>query len=235
MEQKNIPELNIRFAQASPEGVIRYFSDVYAGKVAFASSLGAEDQVIMHLIATLDVPIHIFTLDTGRLFAETYDLLHKTQNRYRLPIRVYFPEKKEVEEMVNQKGINLFYNSLANRKQCCRVRKIDPLQRALQGMQVWICGLRWQQGITRTKNQMVEWDEQNQMLKVNPLIHWTDEQLWGFIRQNNIPYNILHDKGFPSIGCQPCTRSVALGEDLRSGRWWWENPENRECGLHKKD
>ncbi|MGC8865684.1 MAG: phosphoadenylyl-sulfate reductase [Bacteroidales bacterium] len=209
-------------------------SELFAGKVCFATSLGAEDQVILHMIATAGLPIRVFTLDTGRLFPETYDLLEKNRLRYKIPIEVYFPDYDEVEKMVNEKGVNLFYESIENRKLCCQVRKTHPLRRALQGMELWITGLRREQALTRNESGLFEWDDVNSLYKLNPLIDWTTDQVWDYIRKHGIPYNRLHDQGFPSIGCQPCTRAVEPGEDIRAGRWWWENPENRECGLHKR-
>lgn len=218
----------------TPEDVIRFFISHYKEKVAFSSSLGLEDQVITHMIAAIDKNTRIFTLDTGRVFPETYSLISRTNDRYDINIQVYFPDNKEVEEMVNKKGINLFYESIENRKECCRIRKIEPLKRAFKGLDAWICGLRREQSVTRNDMQVVEWDANNNLVKINPLINWTEQQVWDYIRENNIPYNVLHDKGFPSIGCQPCTRAVKPGEDIRAGRWWWENPEQKECGLHAR-
>lgn len=232
--QKEIETLSNKFKGAKAEEVLAYFLNDYTEKITFASSLGAEDQVITHMIAHINKDAEIFMLDTGRIFPETYDLLSRTNNRYGLNIKVYFPDSKAVEEMVNEKGINLFYQSIQNRKQCCTVRKTEPLKRALSGNDSWITGLRRQQAVTRNGMSVVEWDANNNLMKVNPLIEWTNEDVWNYIRENNIPYNKLHDKGFPSIGCQPCTRAVEEGEDIRAGRWWWENPETKECGLHKK-
>lgn len=227
-------ELNNLLNPDFPEDTLRYFTQKYKGKIALATSMGCEDQVLTHMIAGIDNSTKIFTLDTGRLFPETYDLIEKTNARYKINIEVYFPRQQQVEEMVKEKGINLFYYSIENRKRCCHVRKIEPLKRAFQGLEVWICGLRKNQSVTRVNNKLVEWDEQNDLIKVNPLINWTEEQVWEYIRANNVPYNTLHDKGFPSIGCQPCTRAIMPGEDVRSGRWWWEKPEEKECGLHVK-
>jgi phosphoadenosine phosphosulfate reductase len=176
----------------------------------------------------------IVTLDTGRLFQETYDLLDITRKKYGLPIEVSFPDAVDVEEMVNKHGINLFYDSIEKRKLCCFIRKTEPLTSALTGMDAWICGLRRDQSVTRQKISIVEWDDIQKKIKVNPLADWGLEQVWDYIHENKIPYNTLHDKGFPSIGCLPCTRAVLQGEDIRAGRWWWESPENRECGLHQK-
>ncbi len=208
--------------------------ELFRGKICFATSLGAEDQVILHMIASAGLPVKVFTLDTGRIFPETYDLLEKSRLRYKISIEVYFPDYQQVEQMVNEKGINLFYDSIENRKLCCSVRKTQPLRRALQGMELWITGLRREQSLTRHEAHTFEWDEVNGLYKLNPLIEWTSEEVWEYIHQQSIPYNRLHDQGFPSIGCQPCTRAVLPGEDIRAGRWWWENPETRECGLHKK-
>lgn len=231
---KIVAELNKRLKNSSPEEAIAFFLEKYKGKIALSSSLGAEDQVLTHMIAAIDKSSRIFTLDTGRLFPETYDLIHRTNNKYKIKIEVFFPDYKQVEKMVNEKGINLFYESIENRKQCCKLRKLEPLARAFEGLDVWICGLRREQSVTRTDLQLVEWDTNNNLLKINPLIAWSEEELWEFIKENNVPYNALHDKNYPSIGCQPCTMSVKPGGDVRAGRWWWENPEHKECGLHAK-
>jgi len=233
MENK-IKELNILLENKSPEEVIEFFLKQYKGKIALSSSLGAEDQVLTHMQAGIDKEARIFTLDTGRVFPETYDLLQRTNNKYKIKIEVFFPDNNKVEKMVNSKGINLFYESIENRKECCHVRKMEPLARAFKGLEVWICGLRREQSVTRTDIQLVEWDSNNNLIKVNPLISWTENDLWAYIKENHVPYNELHDKNFPSIGCQPCTMSVKPGSDVRSGRWWWENPEHKECGLHAK-
>lgn len=218
----------------APEEVIRFFISHYKEKVAFSSSLGLEDQVITHMIAAIDKNTRIFTLDTGRVFPETYSLISRTNDRYDINIQIFFPDYKAVETMVNKKGINLFYESIENRKECCRIRKIEPLKRAFSGLGAWICGLRREQSVTRNDMQVVEWDANNNLIKINPLINWTEQQVWDYIKANNVPYNVLHDKGFPSIGCQPCTRAIKPGEDIRAGRWWWENPDQKECGLHAR-
>lgn len=235
MIDKNIIEaLNAQFEKKSPEEVLGYFLKEYKGRIALSSSLGIEDQALTHMVCDIDKATRIFTLDTGRLFPETYTLLDKTNKKYGINIEVYFPEYNQVESMVKTKGINLFYDSIENRKECCRVRKLEPLKRAFKDLDVWICGLRKDQSITRFFSHMVEWDEANNMIKINPLINWSERMVWEYIRRHDIPYNELHDKGFPSIGCQPCTRAVNKGEDIRSGRWWWEAPEHKECGLHAK-
>jgi phosphoadenosine phosphosulfate reductase len=231
-QQQLISEWNQLFSAANPEDVITWALQHFDTKVAFSTSMGAEDQAIMHMIAGIDRQAKVFTLDTGRLFPETYDLIDITSKKYGIPIQVFFPDTKQVEEMVNKKGVNLFYESVENRKLCCHIRKIEPLKRAFSGLDAWICGLRREQSITRNDLHMFEWDNKFGLIKINPLINWTEEQLWDFIERNNIPYNRLHNQGFPSIGCQPCTRAVEPGENVRAGRWWWENPETKECGLH---
>lgn len=223
---------NEQFGLMGAEEMLRTVLDAHAGKVAFSTSLGAEDQVLTHLLAGMGAGSFIFTLDTGRMFPETYDLIEKTIARYSIQIKAFFPDTVKTEEMVQQKGINLFYHSVENRKLCCNIRKIEPLRRALSGYDIWITGLRRDQSSTRNGLNYASWDEANQVIKVNPLLNWSEQDVWDFIRANRVPYNTLHDKGFPSIGCQPCTRAVLPGEDIRSGRWWWENPESRECGLH---
>ncbi|MCK9219497.1 MAG: phosphoadenylyl-sulfate reductase [Bacteroidales bacterium] len=228
-----IIELNQQFEDAAPEEVISWFAKEYKNKVTFSTSLGIEDQMITHIIATLHLPVNIFTLDTGRLFQETYDTLSITEKKYGIPIKLFFPDANHVEEMVKNKGINLFYESVEARKLCCYIRKIEPLKRALSGMTIWITGLRREQSPTRQDVQLVEWDTTHQMIKVNPLIQWTLKDVSEFVRKNYIPVNELHQKNFPSIGCMPCTRAVQPGEDLRAGRWWWEISQNKECGLHK--
>jgi len=231
---QEIERYNSRLEGASPHEIIDFFAKEFNGRIAFATSLGAEDQVIAEMIAGIDPAMKIFTLDTGRLFQETYDLLDITQKKYGLKIEVCFPDAMDVEEMVNTHGINLFYERVENRKLCCFIRKTEPLTRALQGMDAWVCGLRRDQSVTRQEIKSVEWDSIQKKIKVNPLASWNIEQVWGYIHAHKIPYNTLHDKGYPSIGCLPCTRAVQPGEDIRAGRWWWESPENRECGLHQK-
>ncbi len=230
--QEIIDNYNKRFAAAPPVEILSALAGAHPGKMVFSSSLGAEDQVITHLLAGLGLGGAVFTLDTGRLFPETYDLMEKTNARYGLSIRVFFPDSERVEEMVGQKGVNLFYHSIENRKLCCHIRKTEPLRRALKGQEVWITGLRREQSPTRRDLQLFGWDETHGIIKVNPLLEWREKQVWDFIREHQVPYNPLHDEGFPSIGCQPCTRAVQPGEDVRAGRWWWENPDSRECGLH---
>lgn len=234
MKRDNIVDLNQRLKGALPQEVLQHMIIEFSGRIVFASSMGAEDQVLIHMINEIDPMIPVFTLDTGRIFPETYDLIDRSRERYQMEIKVYFPENKKVEDMVSEKGINLFYHSIENRKRCCQIRKNDPLKRALKDFDVWICGLRKDQSIHRTSTEVVEWDEQHQMIKTNPLLNWNLDQVWEYIRKNKIPYNVLHDKGYPSIGCQPCTRAIVAGDEFRSGRWWWEESDHKECGIHRK-
>lgn len=229
---KNLEILNQSFKDKSPPDILRYFLDNHEGKVALGSSLGAEDQVLTDMVVKINKDTKIFTLDTGRLFPESYQLIEKTNLTYHINIDVYFPDTSKVEKMVKEKGINLFYDSVDNRKLCCHIRKIEPSQRALKGMEVWITGIRKDQTLSRFYNKHVEWDEANNIIKINPLLNWTEKQVWDYIQSFQVPYNELHDKGFPSIGCMPCTRKVKSGEDARSGRWWWEDAGHKECGLH---
>ncbi len=229
-----IESWNKKYGNGSAEALLQHFLKEYKGKIALSSSMSAEDQLLTEMVIGIDPEAKIFTLDTGRLFPETYDLIDRTAKKYDTNIEVFFPESSDVEEMVYTKGMNLFFSSIENRKLCCNLRKLKPLARALKGLDVWITGLRREQSVTRIDMQMIEWDENNNLLKLNPLINWTEDEVWKRIKDNNIPYNPLHKKGFVSIGCQPCTRAVLPGEDPRAGRWWWENPDTRECGLHKR-
>lgn len=231
--QEKITPLNERYQGMNTADILADASSEFGTKLAFATSLGLEDQVITHMIASLKLPIRIFTLDTGRLFPETYDLIDLTSAKYGISIEICFPDYRQVEKMVTEKGINLFYESIENRKLCCGIRKSEPLARALNGCNAWITGLRRQQSVTRHNMQTAEWDELHRLIKINPLIDWSEVEVKEYVAKHKIPYNTLHDKGFPSIGCQPCTRAVAPGEDIRAGRWWWEQPDQKECGLHK--
>ena len=212
--------------------LLRLLSQEFPNKIAFSTSLSWEDQVITHHIFSNDIPIRVFTLDTGRIFPETYSVLNSTRERYKKEIEVYFPDFKSVETLVTQKGPSSFYESLENRKECCAIRKVEPLNRALQGVDCWITGLRSEHSENRKALPIVDFDEQRQIQKVNPLANWSLEEVKAEIKKYNIPYNVLHDKGFVSIGCQPCTRAVKEGEDFRAGRWWWEEQSKKECGLH---
>lgn len=231
--KQQIDQLNARFEGARPEDILSYFADEYGSELAFATSMGLEDQLLTYYLSDISHDVRIFTLDTGRLFPETIDLVDATAKRYDIKINVFFPDATQVEEMVNTKGMNLFYESIENRKECCHIRKIVPMKRALEGIKVWVTGLRSEQSVTRKGLSIVSWDNNFGLIKVNPLLHWNEKQVWDMIKKYNIPYNVLHDKGYPSIGCQPCTRPIEAGEDIRNGRWWWEQPDNKECGLHK--
>jgi phosphoadenosine phosphosulfate reductase len=206
----------------------------FPGKITFSTSFSIEDQVIAHHILSAGWPVSIFTLDTGRLFAETYSVWSATNDKYGTKVQAYYPERSLLEDFVDRKGPNAFYASVDDRKTCCHIRKVEPLKRALQGHAVWVTGLRAEQSPERKDHRLIEWDEGNKILKYNPLLHWDTRKVRSYIEQNDIPYNPLHDKGFVSIGCAPCTRAVRAGEDFRAGRWWWEDNSKKECGLHIK-
>lgn len=228
--------------QVKATTILNQYKNVYAldvvksiatdfDKVVFSTSFGKEDQVLTEMIATNSLPISIFTLDTGRLFEETQELFHRTLTKYKIDLQVFFPNQNAVQDLVTKKGPYSFYDSVENRKECCFIRKIEPLKRAIQGSEIWITGLRKAQSENRQNMEMVEWDESNNIIKIHPLFNWADEELENYITEKNIPVNGLHKKGFPSIGCAPCTRAVLEGEDSRAGRWWWESSK-KECGLH---
>lgn len=223
------------FENKTAQEVLKWALEVYHPKITFASSFGAEDVVVIDMLVKIRKDARIFTLDTGRLPQATYDVMQALMDKYGITFEVYHPKAQAVEEMVSQQGPNLFYQSIENRKRCCGVRKMEPLSRALHGIDAWITGLRREQAVTRTDTSRVEIDKsQGGIVKVNPIIDWTTDQVWDYIKKNKVPYNKLHDQGYPSIGCEPCTRAVKPGEDLRAGRWWWESPEYKECGLHLK-
>lgn len=233
-KEETIAQLNDRFAQSTPEEVLAYFLKEYKGRIALSSSLSIEDQALTKMIVGIDPTTRIFTLDTGRLFPETYQLIDRTNLTYNIKIEVFFPDYHEVQKMVREEGNNLFYNSIESRHRCCAIRKLEPLKRAFHGLDAWICGLRHEQSVTRKDTKLIEWDDIHNMVKVNPLINWTEQQVRDYIHKEHVPYNKLFDKGYPSIGCEPCTRAVKPGDDPRSGRWWWEAPDKRECGLHQR-
>lgn len=232
-QQQNLSDLESRLNGLSAGEGLALIADLFPGKVVFSTSLGQEDQVITQLIASQNLPIQIFSLDTGRLFPETLDLLSRTEAKYRQKIKVYYPTTNSVEKLVSEIGINGFYESVENRKSCCFVRKVEPLKRALAGNEIWITGLRAEQSANRSDMKHIEWDEGNQIIKYNPLLNWTFDQMIAYINEHRIPYNPLHDQGFVSIGCAPCTRAILPGEDARAGRWWWEDSK-KECGLHAR-
>jgi len=227
-------EIKHKLSHLTLEEQLKEVAGLFPGKVIFTTSFGIEDQVITHLIFTNNIPVEVATLDTGRLFPETYKAFSETITRYKKTIKVYFPNHEDVEAMMTEKGPNSFYNSKEERHECCRVRKLVPLDRALKGMNVWISGIRASQSDNRSNMDWLEYDENKNLVKFYPLFSWSLEDVENYIKENHIPYNLLHDKGYLSIGCAPCTRAVEKGEDFRSGRWWWESGSQKECGLHIK-
>jgi len=214
----------------SNEEILQKLVSQFPDEVCFSSSFSFEDQIITDLVK--DLPIKIFTLDTGRLFEETYNTWNLTRSKYKVNIKAYYPNQEELETFIKDNGPDSFYRSVENRKTCCDIRKVHPLKRALKGNKVWITGLRAEHSVARENLSQLEWDESNQIIKFHPLLFWTTQEVKNYIKQNQIPYNILHDKGFVSIGCAPCTRAIQPGEDFRAGRWWWEDASKKECGLH---
>jgi phosphoadenosine phosphosulfate reductase len=233
MSTISINNLLEKTANFSIEETLTFLANEYKDKVVFSTSFGQEDQVITALITKNDLPITIFTLDTGRLFQETYDVFHKTLKKYKKQIEVYFPEALAVENLLKQKGPNSFYESVENRKECCFIRKVAPLTKALKGNEIWITGLRAEQSENRNDLATFEYDAHFNIIKFNPLLKWSLADVQKYIDENNVPQNALHKKGFVSIGCAPCTRAIAEGEDIRAGRWSWES-SHKECGLHQK-
>ncbi|GAB4041282.1 phosphoadenylyl-sulfate reductase [Spirosoma gilvum] len=207
-------------------------AELFPGQIVFSTSLGYEDQVITDLIATNDIPVRIFTLDTGRMFSETYSVWKKTNDRYGINIETYYPQADAVEKLMTGKGPYSMYESVENRKECCGIRKVEPLNRALKGQKIWVTGIRAEQSANRQGMTQLEWDEAHQLFKFHPLMDWTFDEVKQYVKDHNVPYNPLHDRGFVSIGCQPCTRAIQEGEDFRAGRWWWEDNSKKECGLH---
>ena len=228
-----VQSLLAKTANFSIEETLSFLANEYKDKVVFSTSFGQEDQVITDLIAKNNFPITVFTLDTGRLFQETYDVFHKTEKKYKIGIKTYFPETADVENLLNTKGPNSFYESVENRKECCFIRKVVPLTKALKGNEIWITGLRAEQSENRSDLSAFEYDAHFNIIKFNPLLKWSLEEVQKYIDDNNVPQNTLHKKGFVSIGCAPCTRAIAEGEDIRAGRWSWES-SHKECGLHQK-
>ena len=229
-----LKELSDQLSGKSIEERLEKLVSLFPGRIIFTTSFGIEDQVITHKIFSNNLPVKVVTLDTGRLFPETYEVFSQTIIKYHKKINVYFPEYETVEKMITEKGPFSFYESKENRQECCRLRKVAPLNRALAGMECWISGIRADQSDNRSHMNWLEYDEDKKLFKFYPLFDWSFEDVNNFIKENNVPYNILHDKGFVSIGCEPCTRAVKPGEDFRAGRWWWENDGPRECGCHIK-
>ena len=231
MENNSIEKLNQQFASLSLEEAFETLSTLRFKNIAFSTSLGQEDQVMTDVIFKNNHPIKVFTLDTGRLFKQTYDVLDKTQKKYNKSISSFAPDNNELEKLLDSKGPYSFYDSIENRKECCSIRKINPLQKALKGVDLWITGLRASQSNSRSTLSFFSYDDAFELPKFNPLVNWTLEEVENYLEQNNVPQNSLHKKGFVSIGCEPCTRAVKPGENIRSGRWWWEESK-KECGLH---
>ncbi len=229
-----VDELKRVLSKKSAKEIVTFVLKKFKDNAALSSSLAAEDQVLTDMFLKEDNNFKIFTLDTGRLHPETYDVMDATNLKYGIKLEVFFPKNEDVEKLYETQGINGHFESIEKRKNCCGIRKVESLKRALKPLKVWITGLRATQSVTRTGMPIVEYDSNFDVIKVNPLINWSEEDVWDYIKSNNVPYNKLHDQGYPSIGCAPCTRAIKEGEDIRSGRWWWENPEHKECGLHEK-
>lgn len=230
----DLERLNREFESKTPQELLEWGLKEFHPCIALAWS-GAEDVAVVDMLVKINSKARIFTLDTGRLNPETYDLIDRVREKYGIDIEVIFPDARGVEDMVREQGVNLFYQSVENRKLCCNLRKVQPLKRILSTLDAWITGLRRDQAVTRTVLKKIEIDETyGGIVKLNPLAGWSHKDVWDYIHKNNVPYNELHDRGYPSIGCAPCTRPVKPGEDIRAGRWWWESPEGRECGLHIK-
>lgn len=227
-----VDQLNKEWDGLSAEEVLAAAQTEFSGKLTLASSLGAEDQVLTDMMATFGSDADVFVLDTGRLNKETHDVLAASKAKYDVNYRVFTPNAERVEAYVNEHGKDAFYDSIERRKECCNIRKVIPLSEALSGYSAWITGIRRAQSVTRMGTPLVEWDEGHQMIKINPLYLWSKKNVWDYLRDGDVPYNALHDLGYASIGCEPCTRAVKSGEDERAGRWWWEAPEQKECGLH---
>ena len=223
------------FESKSAQEILQWTKNEYGQKAGLASSFGMEDMVLIDLLARLQGDITIFTLDTGRLHEETYEVMERARSKYGVTIKAYFPDKEKVEALQKNKGFFSFRESVKNRKECCSIRKVEPLNRALSNLDAWITGLRREQGVTRVDVQKVAADDDhNSIIKINPLADWSLSMVEEYIKANDVPVNALHKKNYPSIGCAPCTRSIETGEDIRSGRWWWESPEHKECGLHPR-
>ncbi len=230
--QDHILKLSEQASELSIEEVLYELVNQFPGKVTFSTSFSFEDQAVTHKILKNDLPVSIFTLDTGRLFPETYSVWNSTNENFHTKVTAYYPDQSLLQDFVAEKGPNSFYESVENRKSCCYIRKVEPLKRALKGKAIWITGLRAEHSENRHDMPQVEWDEGNQVIKYHPILHWTSEEVKKYINDNNIPYNPLHDRGFVSIGCAPCTRAIRPGESFRAGRWWWEDSTKKECGLH---
>ena len=233
LNRAQVEKLAEDFENKKPPEILKWALDQFHPRIALASSFSLEDGVITDMLSKINPKFRVFTLDTGRLNQETYSLIDRIRARYDVPIEVYYPDTASIEKMVREHGMNLFYESVESRRLCCNVRKVEPLMRALSGLDAWITGLRREQSVTRTAVKKIEIDEaHNDIVKINPLVDWNEELVWEHTKKNGIPYNLLYDKGYTSIGCEPCTRPIKPGEDARAGRWWWESADKKECGLH---
>lgn len=236
MDKDKIIKLQTEFEDKSPQEILEWaLSEFGVSSIALASSFSIEDQVIADILFKLDKKAQVFTLDTGRLHQSTYDVIDMTRKKYGVSIEMLFPDSQHVEKMLGENGPNLFFESVEKRKQCCYIRKIEPLRKKLSTLKAWITGLRREQSITRADVNVIEWDENFNLIKINPLFDWEEIDVWDYIRANRVPYNKLYDCGYTSIGCAPCSRPIRKGDDVRAGRWWWESTEKKECGLHLKD
>ena len=233
--RQRVAEASPRIESAPPQAILDWALATFAPDIALASSFGAEDVVLIDMWWRLDPDVRVFTLDTGRLHEETYEVMERVRQKYAIPIQSFFPDREGVERLEREHGFYSFRSSIQARKTCCGIRKVEPLGRALASLRAWVTGLRREQASTRTGIAAVEWDAAHGLVKVNPLAHWSEPQIWSYIREHKVPYNSLHEQGFPSIGCAPCTRPIMPGEDIRAGRWWWEYPAHKECGLHVGD
>jgi thioredoxin-dependent adenylylsulfate APS reductase len=233
LSKGDVEKLVERFEDSEPKEVLEWALDTFHPKIALASSFSAEDVVLIDMLWRINPEVKIFTLDTGRLHQETYDLIDEIRKRYGVKVEAYYPDASSAQKMVREHGVNLFYESVELRMLCCQIRKVEPLGRALHGLDAWITGLRREQSVTRSDIKKVEFDESHGgIIKVNPLADWTYDQVWAYIKENKVPYNKLYDRGYASIGCEPCTKPIEPGENPRAGRWWWELGVRKECGIH---
>lgn len=233
LSRDEVEKLAENFEKKGPPEILKWALDTFHPRIALSSSFSAEDVALIDMLSKINPKVRVFTLDTGRLNHETYSLTDRIRTRYGMQIEVYYPNTPSVEKMVREHGMNLFYENVNHRRLCCKVRKVEPLMRALSGLDAWITGLRREQSVTRTELKKIEIDEAYEgIVKINPLADWSNDQVWDHVKKNDVPYNPLFDQGYTSIGCEPCTRPIKPGEDIRAGRWWWESPEKKECGLH---
>lgn len=233
LSKGEVEKLAESFENKEPQEILKWAVDELHPRLALSSSFSVEDVTLIDMLSKIDPKFRVFTLDTGRLDQETYSLMERIRARYSLQMEVYYPNTASVEKMVRERGMNLFYGSVSNRRLCCKIRKVEPLMRALSGLDAWITGLRRGQSVTRTEVKKIEIDDAHGgIVKINPLADWSDDQVWEYVKKSNVPHNTLYDKGYTSIGCEPCTKPIKPGEAIRAGRWWWESPEKKECGLH---